>query len=198
MENSVHSAIGAALAIEAAKLNILCANIEFGNKIYILRTLIDISSGFDNKKDLQKTLVALAEYAKVRNMIAHHQFEHAPSSDGVRFVVVKARGKYDEPEEIWSPDRFKTERDEVARYQSVLDRIKASFDAKPLPPTDYARALRPHYYGGGGDWDEMYAPRSRSISPALWNHLSPQAQAPPDSDPPSPGTSPQTPEEPRE
>jgi hypothetical protein len=45
MESSLHEAIGAALALEDVKLQILCANIEFGSKIYILRTLID-ASGF--------------------------------------------------------------------------------------------------------------------------------------------------------
>src|ERR1700730_15211985 len=108
MENALHDAIGTALEVEQTRLQILCENIEFSAKIYILRTLIDIAKAFPqrNKKSLQKELKALAEYSKLRNMIAHHQFEPHTDSKGVRFFVVKARGTFEIPQEIWAPSRF--------------------------------------------------------------------------------------------
>jgi hypothetical protein len=175
MESALHGAISSALSIDVDKVKILCANIEFGNKTYILRTLVDVASAFskDDKQRFQKAIKELGEYAKVRNMVAHHPFEPDEATKGVKFLVVKARGKYDLPEEKWSPDQFGKERDAIDEYRSVLEQIKSVFDAQPLPPPEYERALRPYLdpYMGSDAW-----PMRRTMSPTLLLYLQSQAQ----------------------
>jgi hypothetical protein len=198
MESSLHDAIGSALRIEIDKLKILCANIEFDHKIYILRTLIDVSSIFQkDKSSLQKAMRELAEYAKLRNMIAHHPFQPDESKKGVQFFAVRARGKLEQPEEIWLPTRFQYEAKQMEKYRSILDRIKSSFDAQPLPPPDYARALRPYLdMNMGSDFWRSRRPTWSTMSPAAANLLFHQAQDLPDSGPASQETLSQTPDEP--
>jgi hypothetical protein len=143
MESSLHKAIGAALAIEATKLQILCANIEFGAKIYILRTLIDAAANFpkDEKPKLQATLQGLAEYAKIRNMIAHHPFQPDESKTGVEFLVVKARGKFGLPKEVWLYERFQSEGE--TRSSSVVAPARRCKPGPMLGAMDFGRyALR--------------------------------------------------------
>jgi hypothetical protein len=111
MENSLHDAIGAALSIDAPKLKILCANIRLRDKIDILRTLIDIAPGFatEEKTQLKKSLRDIAEYSVIRNMLAHDSFRPDSAGAGVEFLTVKAKGKFELPNVIWSADRFQQE-----------------------------------------------------------------------------------------
>jgi hypothetical protein len=183
MEDSLHRAIGAALAIEVPKLQILCANMEFGAKIYTMRTLIDASPDLqkEDKKEFQKTLSKLAEYAQIRNMIAHNQFQPDESKKGVEFLVIKARGKFELPKEVWLDERFRREGDTISQFRTLLDRIAMLFFARPLPPQNYAHALRPFLYMDTPGW---HRPMQEGMAPVLRNHLlSRQAQDPPRSSP---------------
>jgi hypothetical protein len=199
MENSLHAAIGAALSIEPDKLKILCANIEFGNKIYTLRTLIDASSIFqkEEKGKLQKALRELGEYAKIRNMIAHNQFQPDDANDGVQFSAIKARGTFDTAGEIWSANRFEDEQKKIQEFQSLLERLKSWFENRPLTPPEYKRMYRPHFDGDTG-FSYWSGPMTRAISPALASLLYLQSQAPPDSDPAIQKNDPQNPPKPEE
>lgn len=192
MEGSLHSAIGAALAIEETKLQILCANIEFGAKIYILRTLIDAAPDLgEDKGNLQSSLRSLAEYAKVRNMIAHHPFQPDELKKGVEFLVVKARGKFELPKEVWLGERFRTEGEQVSQYRTLLDRIVKLFAAHPLPPQNYTAVLHRFLPEHG---EGYFVPMRQMMSPALLDHLSRQAPPGPGSNPASGETGVRTPD----
>jgi hypothetical protein len=202
MESSLHNAIGAALSIEITSLKILCANIEFGAKIYILRTLIDVSPIFpkEEKGKLQTTLRELAEYAKLRNMVAHNPFQPDESKKGVEFLVVKARGKYEVPKEVWPDDRFRNEGATIGQYRSLLDGLEARFQVQPLSQLAHADALRPFLYPD--TFQPQYAdiprPMRHTMSPALLDYLSRQPQALPDNDQANQEKGVQTPESPHE
>ena len=106
MEESLHNAIGTARSIETTKLQIFCANMRFRDKIHILKTLIDVATIFskEEKIELMKSLRELADYSGTRNMIAHDAFR--PNDEGVEFLTVKAKGKFDLPKIVWNDDRF--------------------------------------------------------------------------------------------
>jgi hypothetical protein len=165
MELALHNAIGAALSIEVVKLKILCANMRFGDKTNILRTLVDVSSFSKDEKDRDKRkLKALSRHSSKRNMIAHSPFHPDPSKTGVEFLTVKAKGDFKTPNIVWSPKQFAHEISLISGYGKFLNEIEKRFNKKPL--TDYASALVPFVQT---DWP---VPRRRTMSSDLMNVLS--------------------------
>jgi hypothetical protein len=188
MENSLHDAIGAALSIEAPKLQILCANMRLRDKIDILRTLIDIAPGFatEEKTKLKKSLHDIAEYSVNRNMLAHDSFRPESAGAGVEFLTVKAKGKFELPNVVWSADRFQQEGKTVDQYRSLLDGLRARFQTRPLGPESFALGRPP--------W--MSTMQSQGIPLALLHSLYHQPATDIDSGPANQEKGAQTPEEP--
>jgi hypothetical protein len=184
MEKALHNAIGAALNIEATKLQILVANVRFRDKINILNTLIDIAPFLtrdEDKAPLKKRLRALAEYSGVRNMVAHDPFQPSAPNDGVEFNPIKAKGKFELPNIIWDITKFQEEVAIINSYRDFIEIIHDQFRMQPLPEQSYADALIPFQRRRG--WR---VPRQQQMSPALWVYLARQAEAPPSTDPPGP------------
>jgi len=204
MENSLHEAIGAAMAIESTKLQILCANMRFSDKAHILATLVDVAPGFEDQKkeEIRKRLRSLRDYSATRNMVAHNPFTSDGSKIGVEFLTVKAKGKFDMPTIVWSVDQFQTEGATVDQYRAYLDEIAASFRIQPLPRQNYTAAL-PQYRleTDAGHYGFEYGssrllPSQPAMPLVLRDHLSRQAQDDPHSDPATPETPSQTPDKP--
>jgi hypothetical protein len=190
MEGSLHNAIGTALSIETTKLQILCANMRFRDKIHILTTLIDVAHFFskEEKAELMKTLRGLADDSGNRNMIAHDAFRPDDEGVGVEFLTVKAKGKFDLPKIVWNADRFQTEGALIGQYRSLLDGLEARFQAQPLPQRAYVDAFVA----------DTPLPMRHIMSPALLGYLSLQPQVHPDNDQANQEKSAQTPESPQE
>jgi len=171
MEGSLHNAIGTALSVETTKLQILCANMRFRDKIHILKTLIDVATIFskEEKAELMKTLSGLADDSGNRNMIAHDAFRPDDEGVGVEFLTVKAKGKFDLPKIVWNVDRFRNEGALIGQYRSLLDGLEARFQAQPLPQRAYADALQ---------FADTFLPMRHIMSPALLGYLSLPPQAP--------------------
>ncbi len=195
MEASLHAAIGAALAIEDTKLDILCANIRFRDKVHILATLVDIQPYFaaPDKEQFRKDLREIADYAGTRNMMAHDPFHADASGKGVEFLMVKAKGKFDLPNVVWSAEKFQTEGRLIDQYKKFLEGLATAFSRQPM---NYADALRRFLEQG----QDKSWPMQRTMSLVLQDYLSRQVPTPPDSNPhPSnDGTTAQTPPKPEE
>src|SRR5262249_40754138 len=123
MESSLHNAIGAAFNIEGIKVRILCANMRFRDKLHVIGSLVDVVHLFSNdeRTDIRKKLRTLADYSANRNMMAHEPFGPDESKTGVQFLTVKAKGKVDIPDVIWSLEKFRTESDLVYDYCDFFD-----------------------------------------------------------------------------
>ena len=163
MEGSLHGAIGAALAIETVKLQIRCANIRFRDKVHILATLVDVAPHLSDKDQIRKSLRELGDCGGVRNMIAHDVFRPDEAKTGVEFLIVKAKGKFDQPTVIWNADRFRREVDLVAQYKALLETLTRLMMkardvavAKALPPVQ--RRAKPRRTRACGDADAQRAP----------------------------------------
>jgi hypothetical protein len=168
MECSLHDAIGAALNIEAIKLQILCANIRFRDKLHIIASLIDVASSFseNEKNEMRKRLRILADYSGVRNMMAHDPFGPDQSKTGVEFLTVKAKGKFAIPNVVWSLEKFQNEEILVDERQ-FFENLTIRFKAHPLEIQNYSAVLLPFLDQGQG-W---FVPTTRTTSPALWDYL---------------------------
>lgn len=180
MENSLHNAIGAALTMEPIKIQILCANMRFRDKIHVLGTLFDVAPYFgqQDKEQMRKDLRSLADYSGTRNMMAHDPFQPDELKKGVEFLTVKAKGKYEQPDVVWSAEKFQEELKRVDQYRTFLEELARAFRAQPIPPTNYAAALRRFLPEYGPVY--VLPPMQHMTSPALEDHLSRQAQAVPD------------------
>ena len=138
MEASLHDAIGAALNIEGLKIRILCANMRFRDKLHVIASLVDVAHGAfleHERKEIRKKLRTLADYSANRNMMAHDPFGPDKSKTGVAFLTVKAKGKVDLPDVVWSAEKFRTESDSVHQYGDFFDGLTARFKDHPLPET---------------------------------------------------------------
>jgi hypothetical protein len=153
MEASLHDAIGAALNIEGLKVRILCANMRSRDKLHVIASLVYVADSFsyEERSEIRKKLRTLADYSANRNMMAHDPFGPAESKTGVKFLTVKAKGKVDIPDVVWSVEKFRTESEFVHDYSDFFDGLTARFKARPLAPPDYVSALMPFVMANSDD-----------------------------------------------
>ena len=145
MESSLHEAIGEALVIEARRLQILCANMGFRDKLNVLSTLIDVAPNFavEEKQRIRKRIGELAEpLSGRRNIMVHNPFGPDSSQKGVEFLRVKARGKFETPNEVWDEAHFNGEVASIESHQAFLVDLASLFRAQPLPSQSYSAALQ--------------------------------------------------------
>jgi hypothetical protein len=193
MEIALHNTIGAALAIEYTKTQILCSNITFRDKTNILRTLVDVSSFTDAEKIGAKSkLRKLSNHATRRNMVAHNAFLPDSQGDGVEFMTTKAKGEYEPSLIVWTMNRFQQEERALVQYHDFLKTLEACFKKKPLTQQNYTSALLPFLQT---DWP-VPTPRTVPIE-LLRSHTQP-VPVPPDSGQANEETSPQRPDKPQE
>lgn len=200
MELALRDVIGAALKVESAPLQILCANIHFRDKIHILRALVDVSYFSDDEKRYAKTkLRKLGNHAGRRNMLAHEPFLADPKSKGVQFLTVKAKGEYSTPTIVWSSHQFNQEGRALRSYTLFLECLEKLFKEKPLTYRNYVEALLPYLQGTGQlDVDATVLPSRHTTEPVPDNSLSQHFQDDPDSDPTNSEKNAQTPDKPQE
>jgi hypothetical protein len=158
-----------------------------------LRTLIDVSSLEEESKNSAKSeLRKLGEFSVKRNMVAHDPFGPDKSKTGVEFLTVKAKGTFDTPNIVWSPQQFDEEIRVIGEYAKIMDDLQKRFKEKPLTEKSYVEALLPFIQT---DWP---APMRRTMSPALLDSLSQPDQGWLGSGQAKPETSSQIPEKPKE
>src|SRR5262249_8441477 len=120
MEASLHNAIASVLKIETIPMQILSVNIEFRKKAETLGGLLAVSPDYNDteKKANKRVLNDLADYSKTRNIVAHCAFGPDSTNKGVEFFHIKAGGKFELPKEVWLDEKFQTEGQTIAGYQS--------------------------------------------------------------------------------
>lgn len=131
METDLNDAIQVALGLNSLQGVIVCKNITLRDKIYILKSIITLN---DRKKIYESEVDALSEIAdiagKERNMIAHDAFVPDKEGDGVRFLVMKAKGKLVFPDSRWSIADFQEKLQNLDRLSSILQSIAERFRKK--------------------------------------------------------------------
>jgi hypothetical protein len=72
-------------------------------------------------------LNTLANLSGDRNMVAHDQFEHDPDGDGIRFWVIKAKGRWGLPDTRWSAKEVERKCSELTEIAEMLKRLRQDF-----------------------------------------------------------------------
>jgi hypothetical protein len=131
METDLNDAIEVALGLDSLQGIIVCKNINLRDKIYILKSIITLN---DPTKMYEAEIDALSDISdiagKERNMIAHDAFAADTDGDGVRFFVMKAKGKLTFPETRWSIADFDQKIQNLTRLASILRSIADRFTKK--------------------------------------------------------------------
>lgn len=131
MEADLNEAIEIALGLDSLPGIIVCKNIQLRDKVYILKSIISLNNPGDRFQADIDALSKIADLAtKERNLIAHEAFAADKEGDGVRFFVIKAKGKLSFPEARWSIAEFLQKFEILDDLGSVLRRVGERFNNK--------------------------------------------------------------------
>jgi hypothetical protein len=103
MEYALDDALSSMLGLDRLRGLIVTKTTPFAAKVSMFRTLGTISP---KEEVLAKLAKALSKANNDRKILAHSPFGPSPSSDGVAFVVILARDKFDFPDIDWSVADF--------------------------------------------------------------------------------------------
>jgi hypothetical protein len=106
LEDSVNMGVGKLLGMDTLEATIATANMQFRSKIHILKAVVHLRCGLTQwGKAAIKSLEEAGTLADTwRNVVAHNGF--VPHGDGVKFLIVRAKGKLHFPETIRSEVDF--------------------------------------------------------------------------------------------
>lgn len=131
MESELNRCMGRALALDGLQTYIVAKNVQFTAKTHILKTALAGSRkvGAADRERYTKLIDAIATETPVRNMLAHDMFLPSEKTDGVEFLVVKAKGQLKFPEEDWPIQTFQDWfarmtlwRQELVKLRQIIDR----------------------------------------------------------------------------
>jgi hypothetical protein len=196
LEEKLNEAIAGALNIHDTKRFILCANIQFRNKIHILRLFVNTSNlPEQDKAQFNDELTKIGNLYEKRNTLSHQYFKTAPNGDGVVFLIVHTKGGAAPLETPWT----KTDFDEKGKIADNLMATAVRLKSALTDGTFVLQRHNPNWINWFGQAD-IPLPMQHTMSPALHDHLSRPTQSPLDSDrhPTSPQAIGKTPEEPQE
>jgi hypothetical protein len=147
MEFQLNIAIRSVLKLGMLENSIVCSHISIRQKIYILKSAINLRSTMkaDWLKQTAKDLELIVSISEKRNILAHCAF--VPKGDGVDFFYVKARGKLDLPDQIWSFNDFDGLYGETVRLTVALTDITEALTKHPA--TKAAKDVAQVFPAGG-------------------------------------------------
>src|SRR5437764_14681223 len=111
LEEKLNEAIAGVLGIDDTRRFILCANIQFRNKLNILKSFLHTSTLVGADKELfNADLTKMGNLYDSRNTLAHQYFKPAPNGDGIVFAMVHVKGGAAPQETPWTKADFETKR----------------------------------------------------------------------------------------
>lgn len=114
---------------------IVCKNIQLRDKLNILRTIVSITH--PQHERFGKMLKAIGDLSLDRNMMAHDVFFADSTGDGVKFLVVRAKGKFAIPPTTWSVADFWRKFIEIGELSLELETL--TYALRPLTLTRFLR-----------------------------------------------------------
>lgn len=123
MEWRLEELISGALRLGSLESTIVAKNIQFRDKVHIVKTLVDLRFHDETKGEAYTTMLnRLHSLASDRNMVAHDMFS-SDEKGGVRFHVSKAKGKLSFPKTIWTLETFVEKTNELRDHNESLTRL---------------------------------------------------------------------------
>jgi hypothetical protein len=125
LEGSVNAGVGKLLGMDTLEATIATANMQFRSKVHILKAVVHLRCGLSIwGKDAIKSIEEAGTLSDTwRNVVAHNAF--VPHEDGVRFLIVRARGKLDFPETVRSETDFLVVCGKLGNLAERIDEIVA-------------------------------------------------------------------------
>lgn len=129
MEYALDDALSSMLGLDRLRGLIVTKTTPFAAKVSMFRTLSTISP--QKEEALARIAKALLKANNDRKILAHSPFGPSPTSDGVVFIVMLAKDKFDFPDTDWSVADFhgKISRLEEIRTELEAHRSKHAYDA---------------------------------------------------------------------
>jgi len=181
LENAVNDAVGSLLKMESLEATVATVNMQLRSKLHILKSMITLECpDTDWRKSALKDVEQVGNLADSwRNIVAHVSFGPI-EDDGVKFLVVRAKGKLNFPNVERSEAEFLAVSSEMMR---LSDRIKEIAASLVLKSKGLAALI-------------AQAPSGTTPSQETRSYLGHLLQGTPDWSPPTSEESPQTPQEP--
>lgn len=135
LEQEVNKSYRKLLRIKGINGYIAVANITLRDKISAIRTVVHMAAAeLSWWRAADKDLTAIATMNNERrNLVAHNAFM-GHSSGGVEFLIIKAKGKLDIPDVVWTPEEFEQVFAEVERLRERLKETTSAVLGPDLPP----------------------------------------------------------------
>lgn len=133
METAINHAIGKGLNLTSLQETIVCKNVSFRDKTYILRTLISMAPiGPKSSKNYQSLMDAVTSFSTDRNMVAHDLFGPDESGEGIEFFVSKAKKELKFPKTVWSVDQTEEKSEELLAATAKIRKLADIFEKSDL------------------------------------------------------------------
>jgi hypothetical protein len=125
LEATINNAIQTAFQITSIQEVVITRNMQFRDKINVLRTVCDLCVPEPDCAHYKNRLVAISKYSAHRNMVAHDAFhvDDADGADGVMFVSAKAKGRFELPIVRWSIAEFQRRIAEIEAFDHEMERL---------------------------------------------------------------------------
>lgn len=130
MEASVNWAVQGAFDLDALWGAVVSRNMQLTNKLHILKTMVNLEVYQpDDKGKYQTCLDRIRALAgKDRNIVAHNAFRPDEKGVGVEFYIVKATGKFELPDTVWTIPDVRNKTDELMGICDVLKSLRQWFE----------------------------------------------------------------------
>ena len=136
MEADLNEAVGDALGLSNLQRTIVCKNMQLSNKLHVLKCVLTLEFHPNSCAEDLKALDAISKLSADRNMIAHDMFFDDDKGNGVKFLVMKAKGKLSYPETRWSIDDFLERIKRLHELAKVITQIGKRLATRNLAPLD--------------------------------------------------------------
>ena len=126
LEGQLNTAVEKLLGLENLAGVVVTANLTFRSKLHIVQTMIELKAAKPTEWSAaaKKDLTRIADLSNVRNTVAHTTF--GPPTDGeglVQFLTVKAKGKLQFPNDVWTKETFDKHCGEMSRLRTRLEEL---------------------------------------------------------------------------
>jgi hypothetical protein len=126
LERSLHRTIRYLFDLKLSQTEMLLANITVRDKVFIVKTAVEFYSR--TRVDgwvagALKTLDTISNEIGSRNLLAHTSFKGIDA--GVEFFKVKAKGKFDIPDIVWTEKDFDNKYDLLIELAGSVEQIIA-------------------------------------------------------------------------
>lgn len=130
MENQLNNAIGVALELKGLQRYIVTKNIQFRDKIKILKACATVAFHDEaERKAIHKTLKDIDDYSHKRNMIAHDAFMASDDGTGVTFLRVVAAEKVDLSNTHWTWKNFEEANGRLSDFHLAASGIEQKLNS---------------------------------------------------------------------